>query len=91
MNAPPDLPIDFMESFTRMVRQSPITFTLQTTEAWAIVALLQLASRHSGVAPWLTLAAESFGRQLQAAIDEPQMRAYLEMGWHPEHDVERHP
>jgi ribulose 1,5-bisphosphate carboxylase large subunit-like protein len=64
---------------------------IKVRDAWMVVSAIQLASRHPEVKgeqkAWMIHVAHQF----QAAVTQlyPQVGQIMEMGWHPEFDVEQ--
>lgn len=64
-------------------------FRIDAVSAMAVIANIQLATRHTGNTGPSRKIAEAFARQLQAHLIKqlPELESLIEMGWDPQYDV----
>jgi hypothetical protein len=67
-----------------------VQITLTIAEAWMTVSAVQLVLRHPDIHMKMRIQLEHIARQFHPVIAEVSVEAerLLEMGWHPEYDVE---
>ena len=92
MTHPVDDPVlqqRFVQEFgTFLSKRETVAMVLTPVEAWAVLGMLQLASRPPGSPEHIRRAAEQVARRIQAAIAPPgsALAEVAELGWHAEHD-----
>lgn len=68
---------------------APVTLILNASQAWIIMAMLQLACRHPDNVGHSRVITEAIGRTLQAAVaTTPALNAIAERGWRKPVDVD---
>lgn len=68
---------------------APVTLILDASQAWIIMAMLQLACRHPDNTGHSRAITEAIGRTLQAAVaTTPALNAIAERGWRKPIDVD---
>lgn len=76
-----------------MTDTTPLPLTIQIKQAWLIVSVLQLGTRHPHISAMQKHLFRQLAQQFQAAIVErhPQANPLLNMGWDERFDAEKEP
>ncbi|GAB3435152.1 hypothetical protein [Flindersiella endophytica] len=90
---PPDPDFQLLfNAHARWADMPPVKLENERADLHAIVTFLQLASRHPSLSEGQHIELIQIGRRLQAIVcDTPEMLAFTDMGWNPQHDQQPPP